>query len=206
MTAGTPRPPRREWPAAPGRASRARGAESPAAGPAPAPPDGAAAPGEPAPPTDEETVAEAEEQVEEDLGELTRLAAERDDYLDRLRRLQADFENYKKRVLKQQLEQRERAAEDLVTQLLPVLDNFDLGLAHGADGLGPVHRSLLDVLAGAGLERLDPLGQPFDPTQHDAVLHEAAEDGGDPEVVEVMRAGYRWKGRVLRAAMVKVKG
>ncbi len=138
--------------------------------------------------------------------ELTKLAAERDDYLDRLRRLQAEFENYKKRIVKQQLEQRERAAEDLVTQLLPVLDTFDLALAHGAVGLDPVHRSMLDVLGGVGLERLDPAGQTFDPNEHDAVQHEADDGGREPEVLEVLRAGYRWKGRVLRPAMVKVKG
>ncbi len=58
-----------------------------------------------------------------------------------------------------------------------------------------------------GLERIDPVGVTFDPTVHDAVAHEPGDGGPDgPEVVEVFRAGYRWKGRVLRAAMVKVKG
>ncbi|MGH9155335.1 MAG: nucleotide exchange factor GrpE [Acidimicrobiales bacterium] len=156
-------------------------------------------------------VGEAEAAVVADLAEMAGIVAERDDYLDRLRRLQADFENYKKRVVKQQMEQRERAGEDLLTRLLPVLDNFDLGVAHGTEGLGPVHRSMLDVLGNLGLERLDPAGQPFDPNEHDAVVHEAGSDdagegGTEPEVVEVLRAGYRWKGRVLRPAMVKVKG
>jgi molecular chaperone GrpE len=72
---------------------------------------------------------------------------------------------------------------------------------------------LSDVLEKEGLERIDPQGQPFDPNQHDAVLHEPREPneeheggGGEPQVSDVMRAGYRWKGRVLRPAMVKVKG
>ncbi|MDQ3681003.1 MAG: nucleotide exchange factor GrpE, partial [Actinomycetota bacterium] len=154
-------------------------------------------------------VEEAEEAIAEDVSELSRLTMERDEYLNQLRRLQADFENYKKRVVRQQTEHLERSTEELVGHLLPALDTFDLALAHGTEGLEPVYRSLLDILEGTGLERVDPLGQPFDPNEHDAVLHEEGEDDGapaSPEVVEVLRAGYRWKGRVLRPAMVKVKG
>lgn len=156
----------------------------------------------------DEAVEEAEEAIAEDVSELAQVSRDRDQYLDQLRRLQADFENYKKRVVRQQTEHIERATEELVTHLLPALDTFDLALAHGSEGLEPVYRSLLDILEGAGLQRVDPLGQPFDPNEHDAVLHEEAEAeaGGNPEVVEVLRAGYRWKGRVLRPAMVKVKG
>ena len=152
-------------------------------------------------------VTRAEEAVEQDIGALAAAEAQRDEYLDSLKRLQADFENYKKRVSRQQLELKDRAAEDLVQKLLPSLDNFDLALAHAESGSGleQVHRSLVGVLEGAGLERLEPVGQPFDPNEHDAVLHEEG-DGEAPEVIEVMRAGYRWKGRVLRPAMVKVKG
>ncbi|MDP8976775.1 MAG: nucleotide exchange factor GrpE [Actinomycetota bacterium] len=152
-------------------------------------------------------VEQAEEAIAEDVSELGRLTLERDDYLDQLRRLHADFENYKKRVVRQQTEHIERATEELVAHLLPALDTFDLALAHGTEGLEPVYRSLLDILEGSGLERVDPLGQPFDPNEHDAVLHEEGEGGSTtPEVVEVLRAGYRWKGRVMRPAMVKVKG
>lgn len=132
---------------------------------------------------------------------------ERDEYKALAQRIQADFENYKKRVAKQQTEHLERAAEQLVAKLLPVLDTADLATAHdeGNSSLHQVVSALTDSLAKEGLERIDPLGQAFDPTEHDAVMHEPG-DGGDPEVIEVLRAGYRWKGRVLRAAMVKVKG
>ncbi len=141
--------------------------------------------------------------------------AERDEYLDSLRRVQAEFENYRKRVAKTQVEQVERAAGDLVSKLLSVLDTLDLALAHAgaaeAGGLAQVGTALNEALAREGLERIDPQGQRFDPTEHDAVvLDPAGEDGGDaegdPEVTEVLRAGYRWKGRVLRPAMVKVRG
>lgn len=173
-------------------------------------PTGRRAGSEPEPASIEEVdalVEEAEEALEADfegLVETDPVAAERDDYLDRLKHVQADFANYRKRMIKQQLEHEERATEGLVSKLLPVLDNFDLALSHGAEDLVPVQRSLLDVLEAAGLERIDPAGQPFDPNEHDAVQHE--EGDGEPEVIEVHRAGYRWKGRVLRPAMVKVKG
>ncbi|MDQ2727942.1 MAG: nucleotide exchange factor GrpE [Actinomycetota bacterium] len=143
--------------------------------------------------------------VSEDLDELAVAHAERDSYLDALRRLQADFENYKKRMVKQQMDQADRAAEFLVEKLLPVLDTADLAYSHGAgEDLTQVRTALLDVLAREGLDRIDPDGGPFDPTVHDGVAHEPGD--GDQEVAEVLRAGYWWKGRVLRPAMVKVRG
>ncbi|HEY3810916.1 MAG TPA: nucleotide exchange factor GrpE [Acidimicrobiales bacterium] len=138
------------------------------------------------------------------LGELSR---ERDEYRDALIRLQADFENYKKRMIKQQTDHLERAAELLVDKLLPVLDTADLALAHGGgEDVKQVVGALSSVLEREGLERIDPNGGPFDPTLHDAVAHEPDDSDGGPEVAEVLRAGYRWKGRVLRPAMVKVRG
>ena len=154
--------------------------------------------------TDEATVDEAVEAAEQAVTtDLDQLARERDEYRELAQRIQADFENYKKRILKQQTEHLERAAETLVDKLLPVLDTFDLARAHG-EGLDQMHTALLEVLAKEGLERIDPVGEAFDPNEHDAVAHEEGE--GDPAVCEVMRAGYRWKGRVLRPAMVKVRG
>ncbi len=161
---------------------------------------------------------------------------QRDEYLDSLRRLQAEFENYKKRVMKQQSDQVARAAVSLVEKVLPVLDTLDLATRHlgdaeSADGraLVAVAGQLLDVLAKEGLERIDPLGEEFDPNAHEAVGHLPAEEpepadavadagvgrGGDPDVSggsgepvvgQVMRAGYRWRGTVVRPAMVMVRG
>jgi molecular chaperone GrpE len=143
--------------------------------------------------------------VAQSKAEVSDLMVERDQYLDSLRRLQADFENYKKRVAKQQADILERANEGLVSKLLPVLDTADLAVAHGAGDVGQLRASLLEVLGKAGLERIDPDGGAFDPNLHDAVAHEPG-DGGEQEVAEVLRAGYRWNGRVLRPAMVKVRG
>jgi molecular chaperone GrpE len=144
---------------------------------------------------------------EQGNGEVLR---ERDEYLQALLRLQADFDNYRKRVQRQQSEIFENAASSLVKKLLPVLDTADLALAHGGgEDVKQVAGALFDILSKEGLERIDPEGLPFDPAHHDAVAHEPAE-GDDaperPEVSEVLRAGYRWKGQVLRPAMVKVRG
>ena len=89
-------------------------------------------------------------------------------------------------------------------QLLPVLDACDAAVQHGAEDVVPVQNQLVDTLTKLGLERLEPEGAAFDPNFHEAVMHEPGDDG--PLVAEVMRTGYSWKGRVLRPAMVKVKG
>jgi len=144
------------------------------------------------------------------------LARERDEYLLALQRTQADFENYRKRVVRLQEEQSARASGHLVEKLLPVLDALDLAEAHLNESLettedGRALRAsramLVDVLAKEGLERVDQADVPFDPTVHDAVAHSEAEgDVGETVVEEVLRSGYRWKGQVLRAAMVRVRG
>ena|SRR5688572_9067480 len=144
--------------------------------------------------------------VEEDLDELTR---ERDDLRELAQRVQADFENYRKRALREQTSLVERAAEGLVEQLLSVLDNFELALANLGDaddnvrkGVELVYSDLLGVLEKTGLERIDALSKPFDPNEHEAV---AQEDGdGEPVVCDILRSGYRHKGRVLRPATVRV--
>ncbi len=142
------------------------------------------------------------------LDEVALVTKERDDYLDALRRLQADFDNYRRRVRADTEMEVSRATEKLVGRLLPVLDTFELALAHEANPdqspLAKVHDQLLSALEADGLERLWPEGLEFDPAEAEAVMHEAG-DGGGPVVSEVLRAGYRWKGRVMRAAMVKVK-
>ena len=159
------------------------------------------APGQHADPGADEAVA----QFEIDLASLQ---SERDDLLDTTRRLQADFENYRKRVVREQTALVERANEGLIQQLLPVLDSFELALGSiDADekvrkGIELVYAEFLGALEKTGVERIDALGKPFDPNEHEAV---AQEDGpGEPVVCDVLRAGYRLKGRVLRPATVRV--
>lgn len=154
-----------------------------------------------------------------ELDPLAAAEAQRDEYLDALRRLQAEFENYRKRVAKQQTDQVARAALHLVEQLLPVLDALDLATDHVGDPDSADAKALVasagllhGVLAKQGLEKIDPVGDAFDPTAHEAVGqvaadgdHEGSEADG-PTVAQVMRAGYLWNGSVVRPAMVTVRG
>jgi molecular chaperone GrpE len=147
----------------------------------------------------------AQDAVEHDIDALL---AERDQFKDIALRLQADFENYRKRVQQQQTDEIDRATGRLAEELLPVLDACEAAFTHGVDGVEPIWSALIGALQRQGLEALDLVGQAFDPAFAEAVLFEPADEGGDggQVVVEVLRTGYRWKGRVLRAAMVKVRG
>ena len=139
--------------------------------------------------------------------DLAALSAERDQFKDIAMRLQADFENYRKRVVNQQADDVDRATGRLVDGLLPVLDACEAAFAHGTVGVEPIWSALLGTLQKHGLEVMDLDGKPFNPADADAVVHEAADDAdAEPVVADVLRTGYRWKGRVLRAAMVKVRG
>lgn len=147
---------------------------------------------------------ESEETTIEE-SELDILRRERDEFKDIALRVQADFENYRKRAATQLADEVDRASGRLVEQMLAVLDACEAAVAHGVEGVEPIWASLLGTLQKLGLEALDLQGKEFDPELAEAVLHEDG-DGGPSVVTEVLRTGYKWKGRVLRAAMVKVKG
>ena len=222
----------------PGWGQPGQGGPAPSGGQAPEAAPGQ--PGRPGGPTDEdartdedalfvaaeeivEEAAEVAEIVEEEFDDaIAVLRRERDEYLDTLRRVQAEFANYKKRMVRQQTDHLERAGEDLVVKMLPVLDAFDLARTHlgegeevGAEGKALLAASSLlsDTLAKEGLERIDEAGGRFDPTTHEAVdrVPDDADDTGvgvheGPVVDAVLRSGYRWRGRVVRPAMVRVRG
>ena len=160
------------------------------------------------------------------IAEIDGVEAQRDEYLDDLRRSHADFDNYRKRVARDGALQREQGRGDVVTALLDVLDDLDrVVVAAGAldveeaaaetaavtSGVQVVADKARRALEGLGVERVDAVGVPFDPTVHDAVQQVEREDGeeGDagaegPTVYEVLRPGYRLSDRVLRPAMVTV--
>ena len=167
-----------------------------------------------------------------DIAELTAQLeaanAQRDDYLQQLQRKQAEFQNYRRRVETERRQQVAVGVSRLVESLLPVLDGCDAAAAHDHSEVAAVGQALMVALGKAGLERIDAVGEEFDPTQHEAVIVEGGENGGaalaepptdeaDPAkadagnrhgsqiVVEELRSGYRFDGRVLRAAMVKVR-
>ena len=150
-------------------------------------------------------VEEAEVAIEHDVEALL---AERDSFREIAQRLQADFENYRKRVAAQTSDDIDRATGRIAESLLPVLDACEAAfIAHPAE-IEPLFNLLLTELKKQGLEALDLNGQTFDPAKADAVIHEEGEgdDDGNTVVTDVLRTGYIWKGRVLRPAMVKVRG
>jgi molecular chaperone GrpE len=155
--------------------------------------------------TVDDILAEGELAAESDP--LTLAIAEREEYKALAQRIQAEFENYRKRSAQQQADEVVRATGKLVGELLPVLDAGEQALVHHPAET----ESLVNVLFGAikkiGLEPMECEGGAFDPAEHEAVLHEPTDDpSAAPIVVQVMRTGYRWQGKVLRPAMVKVRG
>jgi molecular chaperone GrpE len=128
---------------------------------------------------------------------------------ERLMRLQAEFENYKKRTAKESEALRENASADLLLRLLPVVDDFDIAVAHMdkaahkdfRQGVELIYVKLRDALKKEGVEEMKTLGEQFDPYKHDAV-RQCEGDGG--KVVEVIQKGYMLKGKVLRHAKVAV--
>ena len=141
--------------------------------------------------------------VETLVADLERVTAERDQFRDAYQRTAADFDNFRKQSQRRLDDEVARTSGALVDRLLPVLDACDGALAHGATEVEPIAAALLAALEKEGLVRVDPIGDVFDPTVADAVVHEPG-TGGEHVVSEVMRAGYTWQGRVLRPAMVKV--
>jgi len=137
--------------------------------------------------------------------DLEALVSERDQFKDIALRLQADFDNYRRRVAQQQTEAVERGTGKLAEALLPVLDACEAAFLQHPAEIEPLFNLLLAELRKHGLESLNLQDRPFDPAVADAVLHEPGE-GDEPIVSEVLRSGYLWKGRVLRPAMVKVRG
>ena len=141
-----------------------------------------------------------------------KLKQEKAELFERLLRKQAELDNYRKRAQREKEELRQRAAEDLIRALLPVLDGFERALKRRAPGVPEsfyqgmelIHQQLFDVLAQAGLTKIETSGQLFDPHYHQAV--ETVVDAGrrDQEIVEELQRGYKLNHRLLRPANVKV--
>lgn len=154
---------------------------------------------------DADGVEEAGEAVEHDVEALL---AERDSFKDIALRLQADFDNYRRRVATQHADEVQRATGRMAEALLPVLDACEAAFGQHPAEIEPLFNLLLGVMGKLGLEGMNLFEQPFDPNLAEAVMHEPAEGepGVGPVVSEVLRSGYTWQGKVLRPAMVKVRG
>ena len=145
------------------------------------------------------------------LDEVDHLKAELDHVRDVYLRKLAEFDNFRKRVERERDERQQAAAEDLVKDLLPVLDNFERALEHAEDDSGAVRegvemiaRQFKDTLGRRGVVAVDPLGQPFDPGLHEAVQGVEESDLPPGTVAFVMLKGYTMGDRLLRPAMVGV--
>jgi molecular chaperone GrpE len=150
--------------------------------------------------------------------ELKRIEAERADLLDKLARRQADFENYRKRLERERGEMYTRTVGDIISKLLPVLDNLRRALDAEASveaseseefrrflhGVELIDKQLNDVLGGLGLQPVEAVGQLFDPHVHEAVATESSDEYEPDTVVQELARGYRLGERLLRPAMVKV--
>jgi molecular chaperone GrpE len=158
---------------------------------------------------DRQTDGEAAE-IEGELDELVKTAAQRDEYLALAQRTQADFENYRKRVVRDAAQAQDRGAARLAKELLPALDNLDRAIEAAAEGdpllagVRLVRSELSAALARLGIEAFAPLGEPFDPTLHDAVAQQPVEGAVSGTVAEVFQNGYRMGETIVRPARVLV--
>ncbi|HEX6659283.1 MAG TPA: nucleotide exchange factor GrpE [Ilumatobacter sp.] len=153
-------------------------------------------------------VDDADSVIDDDLAssifDIAALIAERDAMKELAMRVQADFENYRRRMATQHSAEVDRATGRLAEALLPVLDAAEAAYIQHPEEVGPLLNVLLGELRKQGLETLDIEDQPFDPEVADAVAHEPG-DGHEVVVAEVLRSGYRWRGKTLRPAMVRTK-
>lgn len=163
---------------------------------------------------DEETVEEAEpvkeakkffkkkkDKKDEKIEELT----------DRLQRQMAEFDNFRKRTDKEKSSMYAIGARDVVEKILPVVDNFERGLAAApdleepfADGMNKIYKQLTTVLEDLGVTAIEAVGKEFDPNLHNAVMHVEDDEVDENIIVEEFQKGYLYKDTVVRHSMVKV--
>jgi len=145
--------------------------------------------------------------------DVARLTEERDALRDRLLRTAAEFDNFRKRVERERREASERAAESILADLLPIVDDLERALAAEASddaaqgyrrGVELIHRQVMDLLTRRGVKPIETAGRDFDPHLHQAVATESSPDHREGEILEELRRGYLLGERLLRPAMVKV--
>ncbi|MBB3127279.1 molecular chaperone GrpE [Paenibacillus rhizosphaerae] len=145
--------------------------------------------------------------------EVERLQGLADDYQQRAIRTQADFDNFRKRTQKEKEDLAKYASSKLVTELLPVVDNFERALAAAGEGIemesftkgvSMIFRQLEGVLQAEGLQAMVTVGEPFNPEYHQAIMQVESDEYEEGIVVEEVQKGYMLKDKVLRPAMVKV--
>lgn len=144
--------------------------------------------------------------------DLEQLKQEKDEYYNKMLRVQAEYDNFKKRTQKEKQAERKYRAQDVVTELLPAIDNFERALqvevpeeaASFVEGMKMVHNQINTALESQGIVKIDTVGKEFDPNIHHAVMQVEDEEYDSNIVVEELQTGYMLEDRVIRPAMVKV--
>lgn len=175
---------------------------------------------------EEETVEEAEEAVaeepetEKEKGSFFKKKEKKDkkdekieELTDRVRRQMAEFDNFRKRTEKEKTQMFETGAKSIVEKILPVVDNFERGLAavteeekgtSFVEGMEKIYKQMMTVLEEAGVKPIEAVGQEFDPNLHNAVMHVEDEEFGENIIAEEFQKGYTYRDSVVRHSMVKV--
>ena len=175
---------------------------------------------------EEETVEEAEEAAAEEpeagkeKGSFFKKKENKDkkdekieELTDRVRRQMAEFDNFRKRTEKEKTQMFETGAKSIVEKILPVVDNFERGLAAVTEeekgtpfveGMEKIYKQMMTVLEEAGVKPIEAVGQEFDPNLHNAVMHVEDEEFGENIIAEEFQKGYTYRDSVVRHSMVKV--
>jgi molecular chaperone GrpE len=161
---------------------------------------------------DEENNEEIEKDLTEEIQEDVKTTGKKelDELNDRYKRLFAEFENYKKRTQKESLTKRAEITGDVVSSILPVMDNLEKAVEvktedlNYQEGIKLVVKQLADVLEKFGMTEIESIGQKFDPELHEAVSHIEDPSKGDSEIVQEYRKGYKIGNKVVRHSMVIV--
>ena len=165
------------------------------------------------PPNERKPAAAANQDLQEDDDPLAGMQADLDRFRDLALRSQADFDNFKKRAAREKEEAIKYANSSLLERLIPIVDNFELGLSAAKNegeqspiysGMSMVLKQLTDFLADNGLQPIDAEGQKFDPNLHEAIAHEPSDEVREGVVIRQTRRGYRFKDRLLRPSAVVV--
>ena len=148
--------------------------------------------------------------VEELRAQLKAEREKSDEYYEHLKRNMAEFDNFKKRISKEKDMMYNTISANIVSELLPILDNFDKALNAATtdesykSGMIMIYNQLMETLNKLGVEEIEALNTTFDPNFHEAVMHVEDENYGEKEVTEVFRKGYKLGDKIIRHAMVKV--
>lgn len=136
-----------------------------------------------------------------------------EDLTDRLKRSMAEFDNFRKRTEKEKASMYEIGARDVIEKILPVVDNFERGLATIpeeekntplAEGMDKIYKQLVKTLDELGVKPIEAVGKPFDPNFHNAVMHVEDENLGENVVAAELQKGYMYREAVVRHSMVQV--